>query len=105
MPPALAGLERRIGLQLLGLPVPVVGLLGEAAQFEAVAGRAEDARRLAQRAIGVYPTSPQGYAVMGRVLRIVGDTVGARAVLVDGLRRADPLSPIWTELERLRPAR
>jgi hypothetical protein len=96
---ARAGFQRALQLQPRHF-----ALLGEAAQFEAVAGRAEDARRLAQRAIDVYPTSPQGYAVLGRVLRIVGDTVGARAVLVDGLRRADPLSPIWTELERLRPS-
>jgi hypothetical protein len=77
-------------------------LLTEAAQFEAVTGRGAPARELAARAIGVYPTSPHGYVVMSRVLRLVGDTAGARSTLHEGLRQADPLTPIWAEIERIR---
>lgn len=94
---ARAGFERALQLQPLHF-----ALLTEVAQFEAVAGRADVAERLARRAIDVYPTSPHGYAVAGRVLRLTGDTTEARSVLLEGMRVADPLAPIWTELERLR---
>jgi hypothetical protein len=94
---ARAGFEQALRLQPLHF-----SLLTEAAQFEAIAGRPGAARELAARAIGIYPTSPHGYAVMGRVLRLSGDAAGARSVLLDGLRLADPLTPIWTEIERLR---
>ena len=97
---ARAGFQRALQLQPRHF-----SLLSEVAQFEAVAGRAEDARRLARRAIDVYPTSPYGYVLLGRVLRMTGDTVGARSALVDGLRVADPSGPIWTELERIRGPR
>jgi hypothetical protein len=94
---ARAGFERALQLQPLHF-----ALLTEVAQFEAVAGRADVAERLARRAIDVYPTSPHGYAVAGRVLRLTGDPTRARSVLLEGMRVADPLGPIWTELERLR---
>ena len=94
---ARAGFERALQLQPLHF-----SLLTEAAQFEAVAGGAGPARQLALRAIAVYPTSPHGYVVMSRVLRLTGDTAAARSILVEGLRVADPLAPIWTELERTR---
>jgi hypothetical protein len=93
---ARAGFERALQLQPLHF-----ALLTEVAQFEAVAGRPDVARRLARRAIDVYPTSPHGYVVLSRVLRLTGDPAGARSVLIEGMRLADPLSPIWTELERL----
>jgi hypothetical protein len=94
---ARAGFARALELQPLHF-----ALLTEVAQFEAVAGRAEVAEGLARRAIDVYPTSPHGYAVLGRVLRLTGRPVEARAALLAGMRVADPLSPIWVELERLR---
>jgi hypothetical protein len=94
---ARAGFERALLLQPLHF-----SLLTEVAQFEAVAGRADVARSLARRAIDVYPTSPHGYVVLSRVLRLTGDPAAARSILLEGLRMADPLSPIWTELERSR---
>jgi Flp pilus assembly protein TadD len=97
---ARAGFARALQLQPLHF-----SLLTEAAQFEAVAGRADPARQLAMRAIDVYPTSPHGYVVMSRVLRLTGDAAEARATLLRGLRLADPLAPIWRELERNRPPR
>lgn len=77
-------------------------LLTEAAQFEALVGNVERARELASRAVEVYPGSPHGYVVASRVLLQTGDPVAARSVLVEGLRVADPMAPLWTELERSR---
>jgi hypothetical protein len=94
---ARAGFERALLLQPQHF-----ALLTEVAQFEAIAGRPAVAERLARRAIDVYPTSPHGYAVLGRVLRLTGNSTAARSALLEGMRVADPLSPIWTELERLR---
>jgi tetratricopeptide (TPR) repeat protein len=94
---ARAGFERALQLQPLHF-----ALLTEVAQFEAIAGRPEVAERLARRAIDVYPTSPHGYAVLGRVLRLTENPTAARSALLEGMRVADPLAPIWTELERLR---
>ena len=79
-------------------------LLTEVAQFEAVAGAPERAVDFAQRAVEIYPTSPHGYAVLARVHRIGGDFVAAQLAAADGLRRADPMAPIWRELERAREA-
>ncbi|MCA9739088.1 MAG: hypothetical protein KC645_15790 [Gemmatimonadetes bacterium] len=74
-------------------------LLTEAAQVASVAGDATRAETLAARGVDVYPTSPHGYVVLARVRRRAGDEAGARAALLEGIRRADPLTPLWTELE------
>lgn len=97
---ARAGFERALIL------VPRhFSLLTEAAQFEAVSGRHQAAQGLARRAVAVYPTSPHGYAVLARVLWIAGTPEDARAAAIEGLRRAEPLAPIWRELERVRQGR
>ena len=78
-------------------------LLSEAAQFEALVGEGRRAEAFAARAIEVYPQSPHGYVVQARVSQMLGDTVAGRAALLDGVRRAEPLGPIWAEYEKLRP--
>lgn len=77
-------------------------LLGEAAQFEALVGESAKAESLASRAVDIYPTSPHGYVVQARVRTILGDAAGARAAVLAGIRNAEPLTPLWNELERLR---
>ena len=79
-------------------------LLTEVAQFEAVSGNREAAVHFAGRAIEVYPTSPHGYAVLARVLRLSGDPDAAERAAANALRLAEPLGPIWRELERAREA-
>jgi len=79
-------------------------LLSEAAQFEALVSDGERAASFAARAIAVYPQSPHGYVVQARVSQMLGDSAAARESLWVGMRRAEPLTPIWTELEKLRAA-
>ncbi len=96
-----AGEARGLFEEALALVPNHFSLLTESAQFESVVGDRARAEALAARAIDIYPTSPHGYVVQARVRVRFDDLEGARAALIEGVRRAEPAVLVWEELEAL----
>jgi hypothetical protein len=91
--------ERALGL------VPFhFSLLTEAAQYYGLRGAYGRAEELLDRAADVYPTSPYPHSIRARQRLRRGEIESARDAALEGIRKAEPLAPLWEVLEEIRAA-